>query len=242
MPRRRANQLRPVTIDRDFPTHAAGSVLIACGETRVLCTASISRDVPPFLVDKATGEPRSGGVTAEYSMLQGSTVGRKKRGVDSRATEIKRLIGRSLRAAVDLPTMAGVAITVDCDVVKADGGTRTASITGGYLALADAIEHARREGLIDADPIRSPVAAVSVGLVDGRPVLDLDYDLDSRADVDMNVVMDAAGAFIEVQGTGEGRPFSRGELEAMLDLAAGGIARLLKAGKGGRGGSKRRRS
>jgi ribonuclease PH len=202
--------------------------MIACGETRVLCTASIASDVPPFLIDKATGEPRSGWVTAEYNMMPASTVGRKKRGLDSRGTEIKRLIGRALRAAVDLDAMPGLSITCDCDVIKADGGTRTASITGAYVALADAIAFARRTGLIDRDPIVSPIAAVSVGVVDGRCVLDLDYELDSRAEVDMNVVMNGQSEFIEVQGTGEGGTFDREQLDQMLDLAGTGIRRLLR--------------
>jgi len=202
--------------------------MIACGETRVLCTASIAKDVPPFLIDKETGEPRSGWVTAEYSMLPGSTVGRKKRGPDSRGTEIKRLIGRALRAAVDLDAMPGLSVTCDCDVVKADGGTRTASITGAYVALADAIGHAKQAGMISGDPIVSPVAAVSVGVVDGKPVLDLDYEWDSRADVDMNVVMNGEGKFIEIQGTGEAATFDRDQLDAMLDLAGQGIGQLLR--------------
>ena len=220
--------MRPVRIERDFPTHAAGSVMMACGETRVLCTASIASDVPPFLIDKQTGEPRSGWVTAEYNMMPASTVGRKKRGPDSRGTEIKRLIGRALRAAVDLDAMPGLSITCDCDVVKADGGTRTASITGAYVALADAIAHARKTGLIDRDPIVSPIAAVSVGVVDGRCVLVLDYELDSRAEVDMNVVMNGKGQFIEVQGTGEGGTFDREQLDEMLDLAGKWIRKLLR--------------
>lgn len=221
------NQLRPITIDRGFPTHAAGSVMIAAGETRVLCTASVSTDVPPFLIDRQTGQARSGWVTSEYAMLPGSTPDRKKRGPDSRSTEIKRLIGRSLRAAIDLDKMPGVSITLDCDVVKADGGTRTAAITGAYVALADAIAHAMGKGLIGDDPLLDPVAAVSVGIVDGEPTLDLDYPLDVRADVDMNVVMNAAGKFIEVQGTGERTTFDRAQLDALLDLARDGIEQLI---------------
>jgi len=207
MSERQANQLRPVSIQRGFPSHAAGSVMIACGETRVLCTASIAADVPSFLIDKETGLPRGGWVTAEYNMLPGSTVGRKKRGPDSRGTEIKRLIGRALRAALDLDAMPGLAITCDCDVIKADGGTRTASITGACVALADAI---------------------GVGIVDGEPVLDLDYEWDSRADVDMNVVMNGEGEYIEIQGTGEAATFDRQQLDAMLDLAGQGIQQLLR--------------
>lgn len=221
------NELRPVTIERDFPTNAAGSVMIAAGETRVLCTASVSTDVPPFLIDRETGVARSGWVTAEYAMMPGSTPDRKKRGPDSRSTEIKRLIGRGLRAAIDLSKMPGVSITLDCDVVKADGGTRTASITGAYVALADAVAHAKARGLITDDPLLDPVAAVSVGIVDGEPTLDLDYPLDSRAAVDMNVVMNARGEFIEVQGTGEKATFDRAQLDALLDLASAGIEQLI---------------
>ncbi len=221
------DELRPIDIQRDFPSHAAGSVMIAAGETRVLCTASVSKDVPPFLIDRETGKATSGWVTAEYSMLPGSTVGRKKRGPDSRGTEIKRLIGRALRAAVDLEKMPGVSITLDCDVIKADGGTRTLSITGAYVALADAVSKAKADGLITDDPLTGEVAAVSVGIVKGEAYLDLDYALDSRADVDMNVVMNGAGQFIEVQGTGEAGVFDRGQLDGLLDLATAGIEQLV---------------
>lgn len=209
------------------------------GETRVLCTASVSRDVPPFLIDKATGLARSGWITAEYAMLPGSTPGRKDRKIDSRATEIKRLIGRALRAAVDLDKMPGVAITCDCDVLKADGGTRTASITGAFVALADAVTWARKQGWIERDPrprknprkdpIVGPVAAVSVGVVDGKVVLDLDYALDSKAEVDMNVVMNHRGKYIEVQGTGEHGTFDGRQLDAMLGMARRGIKQLIAA-------------
>jgi ribonuclease PH len=162
-------------------------------------------------------------------MLPGSTPERQSRGPSSRATEIKRLIGRSLRAAVDLSKMPGLVLTCDCDVIKADGGTRTASVTGAFVALADALAAARAAGLIGDDPIISEVAAVSVGIVDDQPVLDLDYALDSRAQVDMNVVMNSAGRFIEVQGTGESGTFSRAELDQLLDLAAGGVKQLIEA-------------
>ncbi len=226
--------LRPVTIERGYPTNAAGSVLIACGQTRVLCTASVSADVPPFLLD-ADGTPTRGWVTAEYAMLPGSTPDRKKRGPDSRGTEIKRLIGRSLRAAVDLERMPGVAVTCDCDVLKADGGTRTASITGAFVALVDALAVAHDRGMVAAEPFGGPVrhhvAAVSVGIVDGAISLDLDYARDSTAEVDLNVVMDENEAFIEVQGTAEGRAFSRDRLDEMLDAAAGGIRQLIAAQK-----------
>jgi ribonuclease PH len=167
-------------------------------------------------------------VTAEYNMMPGSTPDRKRRGPDSRGTEIQRLIGRVLRASVDLDKMPGVAITCDCDVVVADGGTRTASITGAWVALSQAIGHAKKEGLIKGEPRLGPVAAVSVGMIDGKPTLDLDYPLDVRAEVDMNVAMNHRGDFIEVQGTGEKGTFSRGELDALLDLAGKGIKKLIK--------------
>jgi len=222
------DEIRPVVIERHYPTSASGSVLIAMGETRVLCTASVAADPPPWLPrDAESGAFLKGWVTAEYSMLPGSTPDRKRRGPDSRGTEIQRLIGRSLRAAVDLAAMPGVAITCDCDVLKADGGTRTAAITGAYVALVDALADARRRELIHADPILSPVAAVSVGVVDGAPRLDLDYALDVKADVDMNVVMNARGEYVELQGTGEGGTFTREQLDALLDLAARGIEQLL---------------
>lgn len=227
---RRANQLRPVTLERGYPTAAPGSVVIAMGDTRVLCTASISATPPKWLPrDKETGEFTSGWVTAEYNMMPGSTPDRQRRGPNSRATEIQRLIGRSLRAAVDLDKMPGVAITCDCDVLYADGGTRTASITGAYVALADALAHARAEGLIKKNPILSEVAAVSVGICDGKAHLDLDYPLDSNADVDMNVVMTGKGEYVEVQGTGEQGTFDRDQLDTLLDLAGKGIKQLVKA-------------
>lgn len=225
-PVRPADQLRPTSI-QPFPAGAPGSVLIAVGNTRVLCTASVASDVPPFLIDRISGQPTSGWVTAEYAMLPGSTPQRKKRGPDGRATEIQRLIGRCLRAAVDLRKMVGVTITVDCDVVCADGGTRTAAVTGGFVALARAIAHARQRQLIAQDPILSAIAAVSVGIVDGRPCLDLDYPLDARAQVDANVAMNDRGQFVEVQATGEQSLFDRGQLDALLDLAARGIGQLL---------------
>lgn len=223
---RRDDQLRPVTIQRHYPTAAPGSVLITCGQTRVICTASVQTDLPGWLAD---ADPPRGWVTAEYSMMPGSTPDRQSRRPTSRATEIQRLIGRSLRAAVDLEKMPGLQITCDCDVLYADGGTRTASITGAYVALADALAEARRRELISADPLRGPIAAVSVGVVDGRCVLDLDYALDSRAQVDLNVVMNHRGAFVEVQGTGEAGVFSRDQLDTMLNLAGRGIRKLVAA-------------
>ena len=224
---RNRKQLRDVLIER-YPTAAAGSVMIRQGGTRILCTASIERELPRWIPKDAAGKPVHGWVTAEYAMLPGSTPDRKRRGTDGRSTEIQRLIGRALRAAVDLEAMPGVAITVDCDVIVADGGTRTAAITGGFVALAQAIEAARRQELLARDPVVSPVAAISVGVVDGEPVLDLDYALDVRAEVDMNVVMNAKGRFIEVQGTGEHGTFDRGQLDTLLDLAAKGIKQLIK--------------
>jgi len=228
-PRARARDaLRPVTIE-PFPTAAAAGFVIAAGSTRVLCTASLDTEVPGFLKDPETGAATSGWVTAEYAMLPGSTPDRKRRGPDSRGTEIRRLIGRSLRAAVDLEKMKGITITCDCDVLVADGGTRTAAVTGGFVALAAALAAARRDGLIGGDPVLAPVAAVSVGVVDGAPCLDLDYALDARAAVDMNVVMNAAGEFVEIQGTGEQATFSRAALDRLLELAEGGIGELLAA-------------
>lgn len=226
-PQRRPNQLRDVRIERDFPTAAPGSVVIVAGQTRVLCTASVSTDVPPFLRDPETGTPTQGWVTAEYNMLPASTPERQRRGPNSRATEIKRLIGRSLRAAVDMEKMPGVQITCDCDVLQADGGTRTASITGAYVALADAVAAAREAGQIAGNPLLGPVAAVSVGVIDGKCHLDLDYDLDSRAEVDLNVVMNHRKEYIELQGTAEGNPFSRNQLDRMLELAGSGIRKLI---------------
>lgn len=224
---RRPTELRPTTIE-PYPAGAPGSVIITMGNTRVLCTASIADEAPRWLIDPATGQPSKGWVTAEYAMLPGSTPQRKRRGSDSRGTEIQRLIGRVLRAAVDLEKMPGLLITCDCDVLVADGGTRTAAITGAFVALAQAIDFARREGLIRANPIRGPVAAVSVGIVDGTPRLDLDYPLDVRAEVDMNVAMNHRGQFIEVQGTGENGTFSRAELDKLLDLAGRGIRQLIR--------------
>lgn len=224
---RRSNQLRPITIT-PYPTAAAGSVIIEQGNTRVLCTASIAQDVPKWLIDRATGQATRGWVTAEYNMMPGSTPDRIRRGPNSRATEIQRLIGRTLRAAVDLDKMPGLAITCDCDVLVADGGTRTASITGAFVALAQAIGVARQQQLIKTNPILGPVAAVSVGVIDNQTYLDLDYPLDVRAEVDMNVAMNHKGEFVEVQGTGEQGTFSRKQLDEMLDLASKGIRKLIK--------------
>ncbi|MEM8737427.1 MAG: ribonuclease PH [Planctomycetota bacterium] len=231
---RPADELRPTTID-PFPAGAPGSVVITAGETRVLCTASVQADVPRWIKrDPETGTPTHGWVSAEYAMLPGSTPDRKRRGPDGRGTEIQRLIGRSLRAAVDLDGMPGLAVTCDCDVLVADGGTRTAAITGAYVALVQALRWAAGEGRlddIDAALVSPPgeaagVAAVSVGVIDGVATLDLDYPLDVRAEVDMNVVMNGAGEYVEVQGTGEKGTFRRAQLDALLDLAAKGIGEL----------------
>lgn len=203
--------------------------LITQGNTRVLCTATLAAELPPWLAPPRGQVPQRGWVTAEYAMLPGSSPQRIKRGPNSRATEIQRLIGRVLRSAVDLSKMPGLTITCDCDVLTADGGTRTAAITGAYVALAHALARARRDRLINVDPLRGrgPVAAVSVGIVDGQPRLDLDYALDSRAEVDLNVAMNARGQFIEIQGTAEAHPFSRHQLDQLLRLAARGIRQLI---------------
>jgi ribonuclease PH len=223
---RRRTELRPTRIE-PYPTAAAGSVVIAQGGTRVLCTASVADSVPDWMVDRATGRATRGWVTAEYAMLPGSTPSRKKRGLDSRGTEIQRLIGRALRAAVDLERMPGVTVTCDCDVLAADGGTRTAAITGAFVALAQAIDVARGRGLIERTPIVGPVAAVSVGIIEGRCCLDLDYELDVAAEVDMNVAMNHRGELVEVQATGEQGTCTREQLDELLDLATKGIRRLM---------------
>lgn len=226
---RQPNQLRSVEIIRGFTKHAAGSVLVSMGDTRVLCTASIETRVPPW----KRGEG-SGWVTAEYGMLPGATHTRSgreaARGKQSgRTQEIQRLIGRSLRAVVDLEALGENTITLDCDVLQADGGTRCASITGSYVALVDAVRHLRKIGRIKRDPMFGQLAAVSVGIYQGQPVLDLDYAEDSEAETDLNVVMNEAGGFIEVQGTAEGHAFRRDELDAMLDLAGEGAKALFEA-------------
>jgi ribonuclease PH len=225
---RRADALRKVNITRRYTTSAPGSVLIEMGDTRVFCTATVEGRVPPFLMN--TGR---GWVTAEYGMLPGSTRERKpreeRRGrVDGRTTEIQRLIGRAMRAAVDMNALGERTIWLDCDVLQADGGTRTAAITGAFVALADALKWMKDNRLIKAVPLIMKVAAVSVGIVDGRVALDLDYDEDSAAEVDMNVAMTGAGKFIEVQGTAERRPFGDGELAKMLAMARKGIKELMR--------------
>jgi len=227
MSKRRKNQLRPTTI-KPFKTNAAGSVMITMGNTCVLCTASIADSPPRWIKRDEEGNPVHGWVSAEYSMLPGSTPDRKRRGNDGRSTEIQRLIGRVLRAAVDMDKMPGLSITCDCDVLRADGGTRTAAITGAFVALSKAIAQARKDKRIEHNPILGPVAAVSVGIIDGQAHLDLDYPLDVNAEVDMNVAMNHKGQFIEVQGTGEQGTFSREELDTLLDLAGKGIKQLMK--------------
>ncbi len=222
---RPANEIRPVKIKRRFTNKTPGSVLYQSGETVVLCTASVSDDVPPWMRDE-----EKGWITAEYNMLPGSTSPRKRRDrskVDGRTTEIQRLIGRSLRAVANLNALGPRQITVDCDVLQADGGTRTASITGGMIALVDAINSIKKE-LPDPQvyPLVDSVAAISVGIVDGKPVSDLDYPMDFAASVDMNVVMTGKGQFVEVQGTGEEATFSEAELSKLLKLAKQGIAEL----------------
>ena len=223
---RAPNALRPVSLEQRFARHAEGSVLIAFGDTQVLCTASVEEGVPPFLRGKG-----SGWVTAEYGMLPRSTHTRMPREAakgkqSGRTQEIQRLIGRSLRAVVDLKALGERTITLDCDVLQADGGTRTASITGAFVALSIACRRLLARGAIPALPLHGQIAAVSVGIAGGIPVLDLNYAEDSEAETDMNVVMNQGGAFVEVQGTAEGHAFRRHELDALLDLAVGGISEL----------------
>ena len=225
---RQPDQLREIVITPHFTKHAEGSVLVSFGDTRVICTASIEDRVPPFLKGKG-----SGWITAEYGMLpratherSGREAARGKQG--GRTMEIQRLIGRSLRAALDLQALGERTVTIDCDVIQADGGTRTASITGGFVALNLAVQHLMKARRLKVNPIHGQIASVSVGICKGVPVLDLDYREDCDAETDMNVVMNEAGAFIEVQGTAEGHAFRRNELDAMLDLAAKGIANLME--------------
>ncbi len=224
---REANQMRDVKITRHYTMHAEGSVLVEFGNTKVLCTATVESKVPGWLRGKG-----SGWVTAEYGMLPRSTGLRMRREAaggkqGGRTMEIQRLIGRALRAAINLKTLGENMITIDCDVIQADGGTRTASITGGYVALADAIEFLLKSKKIKTNPLLGNMASVSVGIYKGTPVLDLDYDEDSNAETDMNVVMNDANAFIEIQGTAEGHAFNQDELNAMLDLAKKGISELI---------------
>lgn len=227
--RRRENQLREVTLTRNYTKHAEGSVLVEFGDTKVLCNASVEASVPRFL--KGSGK---GWVTAEYGMLPRSTGSRMDREATrgkqtGRTLEIQRLIGRSLRAAVDLEKLGEYTIKVDCDVIQADGGTRTASITGGCVALVDAVNYLLEKKLIKTNPIKQLIASVSVGIVKGRAVLDLDYEEDSNAETDMNIVMTESGGFIELQGTGEDGDFSHAQLQEMIALAEGGIQELVAA-------------
>ena len=226
---RRADQLRDVRITRGFTRHAEGSVLIEIGHTQVLCTVSVEEGVPPFLKGKGRGW-----LTAEYGMLPRATNTRMRREAaegkqSGRTQEIQRLIGRSLRAVTDLAALGERTLKIDCDVLQADGGTRCASITGACVAVADAVTWCRTHGLLAGEPLRELVAAVSVGMVAGVPVLDLDYAEDSGCDTDMNVVMTAGGGFVELQGTAEGTPFSRSEMEALVALAERGIRDLVAA-------------
>jgi ribonuclease PH len=224
---RESDQIRPVTITRNYTKHADGAVLIACGDTKVICTASINEKVPPFLKDK-----KQGWLTAEYGMLPCSTNERMQREAargkqSGRTMEIQRLIGRALRSVVDLKKMGERTIQIDCDVIQADGGTRTASITGAFVAMHDAVEKLLSQQLIETTPILNHVAAISVGVYQGKPIIDLDYQEDSSCDTDMNVVMTGGMGLVEVQGTAEGLTFSRQELDAMLDMAQRGIQELV---------------
>jgi ribonuclease PH len=222
---RTPGDLRPVRVTRDYLRHPEGSVLVEFGDTKVVCTASIEEKVPPFL--KGQGK---GWVTAEYGMLPRSTntrMNRERNGPSGRSQEIQRLVGRSLRAVVEMAKLGERTVWVDCDVIQADGGTRTAAITGSFIAVADAIGTLVKAGTLPGSPVRDCVAAISVGIVSGTPVLDLNYVEDSSAEVDMNVVMTGAGAFVEVQGTAEQTPFGRDRLMAMLALAESGIGRLI---------------
>ncbi len=225
---RAADETRSIQITRQFTRYAEGSVLVEFGETRVICTASVEERVPPFLKGKGQGW-----VTAEYGMLPRSTHTRSSREAsrgrqDGRTMEIQRLIGRALRSVVDLEALGERTITLDCDVIQADGGTRTAAITGGFVALADAVRYLMSRKQLKKNPLHGQVASVSVGIYKGVPVLDLDYAEDSEAETDMNVVMNDASAFVEIQGTAEGHAFRMEELQAMLELARGGIDHLLR--------------
>jgi ribonuclease PH len=229
---RNSDQLRDIRITRNYTKHAEGSVLIECGDTKVLCTASVDNHVPGFLKGKGCGW-----VTAEYGMLPRSTSSRMRRESSAgkqggRTMEIQRLIGRSLRACIDTQKLGEKTITLDCDVIQADGGTRTASISGAFVALSDAIQGLMDKGTLTENPIHCQVAAISVGVYQGTPVLDLDYDEDSSAETDMNVVMDNNGGFIEIQGTAEGAAFGEQELAAMLVLAKKGTSEIFQLQRG----------
>ena len=224
---RQRNEMRSIKITRGYTINAEGSVLIECGNTKVICTACVDEKVPSFL--KGTGQ---GWVTCEYGMLPGSTATRKPRDIsrlklDGRTAEIQRLIGRAMRSVVDLKALGERTIWIDCDVIQADGGTRTASITGAFVALADAVNKLYRGGKLESYPIRSYVAAISVGVRNGEPILDLNYEEDSTTQVDMNVVMTDAGEFVELQGTGEESPFTRTQLTDMMQIAEYGVSQLI---------------
>jgi ribonuclease PH len=228
---RKNDEIRKVTIKRDFIKNAEGSVLISMGNTKVICTASIEEKVPPFLKDQ-----KKGWITAEYSMLPRATKTRTVREstagrISGRTHEIQRLIGRALRAVVDLSLIGERTIWIDCDVLQADGGTRTAAITGAYICLADAIKVATKSGLIEKSPIKDYLAAISVGIVNGEPIVDLCYEEDSKAEVDMNVVMTGSGKIVEIQGTAEGKPFSKSMLDKLIKLAEEGIESLINIQK-----------
>jgi len=223
---RKADELRKIKITRNYIKTAEGSVLIEMGDTRVICTATVENSVPPFLRGKGTGW-----VTAEYAMLprsSGQRIQRERSKVGGRTHEIQRLIGRSLRSVVDMQALGERSVLIDCDVIQADGGTRTASITGAYIALVDGLRHMKKQGLIKVLPIKDYLAAISVGIVDGKPMLDLCYTEDSTAEVDMNLVMTGRGKIVEVQGTAEGEPFSKAELGKLLALGEKGIRLLVK--------------
>jgi ribonuclease PH len=221
---RQPNELRPLSIERGFMKHAEGSALIRMGDTHVICTASVEERVPPFLVGK-----QQGWVTSEYAMLPRATHTRSQRetqGPKGRTQEIQRLIGRALRAVVDLKKLGERTLWIDCDVLQADGGTRTASISGAYVALADAIAKLKRDGKISSDPLRESIAAISVGILANTPILDLCYAEDSSAEVDMNIVMTGGGSFVEVQGTAEGQPFNFEQMQQMIALGQKGISEI----------------
>jgi ribonuclease PH len=226
---RKADELRKLTIRRNYIKSAEGAVLIEMGDTKVICTATVDNSVPSFLRGKGTGW-----VTAEYAMLPRSSpkrIQRERIKVGGRTHEIQRLIGRSLRSVVDMTALGERSVLIDCDVVQADGGTRTASITGAYVALVDALRHIQKQGLIEAVPVIDYLAAISIGIVDGKPMLDLCYEEDSTAEVDMNLVMTGKGGVVELQGTAEGKPFSKNELSKLLTLGEKGIKELVKKQK-----------
>jgi ribonuclease PH len=226
---RKADELRKLKITRNYIKSAEGSVMIQMGDTWVICTATVENSVPPFLRGKGTGW-----VTAEYAMLprsSGQRIQRERSKVGGRTHEIQRLIGRALRSVVDMKALGERSVLIDCDVVQADGGTRTASITGSFIALVDALRHVKKQGLIENVPVLDHLAAVSVGIVEGKPMLDLCYEEDSSAEVDMNLVMTGKGGIVEIQGTAEGEPFSKAELGKLLALGEKGIKTLIKKQK-----------